>query len=182
MIKKISWGILCIAAFVWCIKIVNLNRDERGSYQYGMNEEIAGENISVKAVDALYVTQSGFLDHFEIEENIFEQYSTPDGKLICICLEVTNISDKKIEWDQVMEWTYCGFETRTWASTNMSYVEQKMNLFQTDALYPGQTQDIWYATLVNPVCFREETWEELQTDDFRYVLSLAPQKLSIQME
>jgi hypothetical protein len=166
----------------WSFKIMILNRGNTVVYQYKMNEEIKGENISIKAVDALFLSQNDFLTYFNIEDNVFELYDTPEGKIICICLEVTNLSNENIEWDNVMSWTYCGFETRTWASTNMSYVEQKMNVFQTDSLYSGQTQAIWYATLVSPVCFKTRTWNELKVEDFDYVLCLTPEKVRIRME
>lgn len=182
MIKKVLFVFLYFFGVVWCFKIADINKDQSVLHQYEMNREIRGEDISIKAVDALFLSQKEFLMYFNMEDNIFEEYETLNGKLICICLEITNISNRKIEWDQVMESTGYGFETRTWASTNMSPIGQNINIFQTDSLNVGQTQAVWYATMVNPTCFKRGTWSQLKVNDFYYVLSLAPEKLRIQME
>lgn len=182
MIKKVVFVVLCIFVVTWSFRIDRINTSKTDIYQYDMDEEIRGDNISVKAKKALFLAKEDYIKNFALDGEIFEMYGITDGKIICVCLEVENISEESIEWDRIVEWTYCGFESRTWASTNMAFLVQNVNCFQTDSLAPGESQTIWYATLVNPVCFKSKTWKCLEVDDFGYVISLEPKKLVIRLE
>lgn len=147
-----------------------------------MNESIVREEISVAAVEAHLYEQNEFLHEFSINENLFETYKSPDGKVLCVCLDVKNISNNDIEWTQVEELTNCGFESRTWGSTNFPVAGQYLNIYKTDKLYAGNEQLIWYVTLVNPICFKDETWSSISVEDFRYTMTLIPEKIQIRLE
>ncbi len=53
-----------------------------------MNEPIVGEEISVTAVEAHLYEQKDFLNKFSIDEDLFETYKSPNGKVLCVCLNI----------------------------------------------------------------------------------------------
>lgn len=182
MIKKIILCVLMVLCFGWSFRIAQMNQNKKQVSIYNMNESIDGEEMSVTAVESHLYEQEEFLHKFSIDEDLFETYKSPEGKVLCVCLAVKNISNKDIEWAKIEEWTNCGFESRTWGSTNLPVAGQYLNVYKTDKLYAGNEQLIWYVTLVNPICFKDKTWSSISINDFRYTVTLIPEKIQIRLE
>lgn len=182
IIKKFFLFVMVALCIGWSFRISQINQNKKQVSVYDMNESIAGEKISVTAVEAHLYNQKEFSNKFSTDESLFESYKSPDGKVLCVCLNVKNISDNDIEWGQIEEWTNCGFESKTWGSTNFPVAGQYLNIYKTDKLYAGNEQLIWYVTLVNPICFKDKTWNSLSINDFRYTVTLFPEKIQIRLE
>lgn len=145
-----------------------------------MGGELQGENISIVPLEAHLFSRNDFLEYFHLTEEVLEN-EDENCKLICVCLLVSNITEQDMSWDYVMNATSCGFETKTWASVNMFNIGSKLNIFKDECLRADKSQKIWYVTVVNPICFKSKTWEKLERRDFSYILSLAPEKIKVQL-
>ncbi len=66
---------------------------------------------------------------------------------------------------------------------NFPVAGQYLNIYKMDKLYAGNEQFIWYVTLVNPICFKDKKpGRQISIDDFRYTVTLNPQKIQIRLE
>lgn len=184
MNRKMLLGVFCVMVLCWCCRIYFVNQMKSNDYQIQMGEEIQKEEIRIEPLAAHLFTEQEFCENFCFKEEDLPEnyYEDNDRKLICVCLEVYNTSGQDISWDLVMENTVCGFETKTWATTNDSYIESQLNVFRDECLRAGKKQKIWYAAEVNQICFKEETWKQLRTSDFEYILSLGSEKISVCLE
>lgn len=182
MNKRVVLCVLCCAFFFWCCRIYSINQISMHEYKIEMDKELQGKNISICSVDAHLFSRDEFLKYFHLTEDVLNENEDENCKFICVCLLVSNVTEQDISWDLVMEATSCGFETKTWASTNMPYIGSKINVFEDECLRANQSQKIWYVTVVNPVCFKDTTWEQLECKDFCYVLSIKPDRICIQLE
>lgn len=182
MNKKAVLCIVCCIVLFWCCRIYSINQIRGNEYQIQMGEELQGENISIVPLEAHLFSRYDFLEYFHLTEDVLNENENENCKFICVCLLVSNVTEQDISWDLVMNATSCGFETKTWASTNMSYIGSKLNVFEDECLRANQSQKIWYVTVVNPICFKDKTWGQLECKDFCYVLSLTPEKINVQLE
>lgn len=182
MSKRLVGLALSTVIVLWCSRIYGINQTEKKEYIIPMQETYYGESISITPLESHLFDREDFLQYFPIEEEMLSVAGDSNCKFICVCIQVSNLSQQDITWDWVMDVTSCGFETKTWASTNITYIGSKINIFSDDSLQVGQSQKIWYVTIVNPVCFKNETWEQLKCDEFRYVLALGDEKICIQLE
>lgn len=183
MIKKIALCVMCCAIFFWCYRIYSINQNREPEHRIQMGEELQGENMSIVPIEAHLFSKEDFLEYFHLtEEVLFVNDVYENYRMICVCLSVTNITEQDISWDMVMDATTCGFETKTWGSVSSPYEASYINAFTEECLRAGQSQKIWYVTYVNPVCFKEKTWEQMECKDFSCVLSQESKKISIQLE
>ncbi len=182
MNKKVVFCIIFCVFLYWCGRIYSINQTQETSHYVQMGEEFEIDGISVVSLEAQLFSRSDFLEYFQLEEDVLNESEDRACKLICTCLLVSNHTERDMSWDEVMNITSCGFQTRTWSSLNMSYIGGALNVFEEESLRKNGSQRIWYVAVVNPICFKDKTWEQLKSSDFCYVLSLAPQKVNIQLE
>lgn len=182
MSKKIIGLVFCTIIILWCWRIYRINQTQTNEYIIPMLDTYYGKSISITPVESYLLDKEDFLIQFPVDEELLNMVGERESKFICVCVQVTNTSQQNITWDWVMEVTSCGFETKTWGSTNITYIGNKINVFDKESLEIGQSQKIWYVTVVNPICFKDATWKRLKCEDFRYVLALGEEKISIQLE
>lgn len=182
MIKKIIWCVIACGISFWIFRIYSINQFTIPAYELEINQEYKTEKFCIEPVESYFFSMNEFLDYFNLPMDSLEGMDVTNSKLVCICLKVSNVTDKDISWDEVMEFTSNGFETETWGSINMTTIGGKINMFREDCLKSGAEQRIWYITIVNPISFKSVTWENLKCSDFYYVLSLYPRKVKIRLE
>lgn len=175
--KIVCWLLLCLFVF-WGCRIYSINQCSDNTEYYDMEDVIDYDFMSVQPIESHLYTVEEFYERFGImsEETMGEKY------LLCVSLRVRNLSEEKISWDTVMEHTNCGFETTTWASAIATNETMALNVFYTDALEVNGTQDIWYVTGVNEICFKSKNWECIKEYPFSYVLTLYPEKIKIRLK
>ncbi|MDE6626563.1 MAG: hypothetical protein K2K56_09370 [Lachnospiraceae bacterium] len=180
MKKPVIIVVLCIA-FFWGGRIYSTNQIKDKVDYYDMQSVVENDGISINPLESHLYTVNEYIERFHISmEDIGVE--DMDSRIICICLEMTNGTERDISWDEIMARTECGFETLTWMSSVSPYTGSKINVFTDESFKPNATQKIWYATTINRVCFRQKTWENMQEESFYYVLSLSPRKIKIRLE
>lgn len=180
MNKKVVLCIICCMILFWCGRIYSINQVREYEHQIQMGESLEREGIRIVPLEAHLFSRNDFLDYFHLTEDVLEM-EDETCKLICVCLAVSNVTEQNLSWDFVMDTTSCGFETKTWASLNASNIGSQLNIFKDECLQADQSQNIWYVTVVNPICFKSKTWKKLECRDFSYILSLAPGKIKVQL-
>ncbi|MEE0036012.1 MAG: hypothetical protein UEY44_06905 [Coprococcus sp.] len=183
MIKKLVCILFAGIALFWCYRIwsINSGADEVKRFEFAMNQDIQGEKVKLKAVKAGYISIDEAQEMFSIGNSLALDGNI-EQKVVYVCIEAVNTSDIAIDWSDLMEWIECGFETNAWSGVSLGFITQSSNVFYTESFEPGQTQDIWFATLVDSSVFKEKNWKQLNVHDFYYVLSISPDRMRIRLE
>ncbi len=180
--KKIALYAVCCALLLWCCRIYSVNRVE-GEREYIMQlgETLQAEGMDIVPLEAHLFSQEEYLEYFGLTQDKLVESDT-NSRIICVCLSVTNTTERDMSWDVVMDKTTGGFETKTWGSMSSPYEGREINVFMDECLRSSQSQNVWYVTSVNPICFRERTWKRMECKDFCYVLQQASGKTVIELE
>ncbi len=181
--KYIKNGLIFLfAIFIvfWSIRIWHINQTQTSIEVYEMGEDIECGDLSIRAIESMLLTKEELQERFDLPIDAFS-YSQDDGIVIVVHLSVTNTSSAAIEWDDVFNSIDCGFESSSWGSSNCILYGQYINCFYSPNLEPGTSQDIWFSTDVSRQCFKEKTWNQIETIPFYYVLTLDPYKVEIRL-
>ena len=108
--------------------------------------------------------------------------SCGEHKVLSICLNVTNKSNKDADIKEVRDFLEEGFESSSWSSAINPEVTKQINEANGESIAPGSTQKIWFVTEVNKMCFKDSTWKIIEELPFTYVLTLSPQKIAVRLD
>lgn len=174
--------LLVLFVVFWSARIWSVNQRSSLNTTYDIGQIIDGGDLSICATESLLLTREDFANRFDLPEDIYSDTEVDgDGKIVAVCINVTNTSGEAIEWDEVIDLIECGFETKSWASGMNILYGQYLNRFYSSSLESGASQDIWFATDVNKQCFKEKSWANIDDAQFYYVLSLEPYKVQIRL-
>lgn len=178
IIKIITFCMVAFAVF-WVCRIISVNKNANSNVVYKLGEEIDKGTVSLKATESFLLAKEEFEKKFETEiPDVYEG----EYLILCVRFNFENKTDYDISWDELFAYTDMGFETVTWASMIDPLLGNKINVLKTETFEAGTTQEIWYATPVNKVCFKEKNWNNISDYEFFYVLSLSPNKETIALE
>lgn len=167
----------CFAAF-WTGKIYSINKTQKKQeIVLEQKTEMIYDDLKIREEESHIYSQRTFERMYGIDI----PYIT-DGRIICTCLEVSNISDEDKNWDDVLDMLDCGFQSDTWASAIDPGIGQQMNVLSTQRLKMGEKCLLWFSTVMLPVSFKQSTWDDMKDRDFYYVLSLNPEKKMIHLD
>lgn len=173
-------GLLILACFValWIGKIYSINKTQKKQeIVVEQKTEVIYDDLKIREKESHIYSQRTFGQRYGIDTS----YIT-DGRILCTCLEVSNISDKDKNWDDVLDILNCGFQSDTWAGAIDPCIGQQMNVLSTQRLKMGEKCLLWFSTVMLPVSFKQSTWVDLTDEDFYYVLSLNPEKKMIHLD
>ena len=170
--------IACVVIF-WCGRIYSINsscEDNVKIYKSGDSVNISGLEIS--CIDAGIYDVGEFKSRFRADSvNVL----SPDDKIICVCVNVKNISDCNLAWDFVLQSMLGGFETVTWGSAIDFSALQDVNEFEGEELKAGDEKKVWCQTNLSQVSFSEHTWERVEEEGFYYVPVVEPVKIMMKL-
>ena len=171
--------VMCAVIF-WCGRIYSVNSacsDDTERYEAG--EVVPGQDIEMRCMESHIYSVDEYKQRFgDHEVYVLE----PGDRLLCVCLNVRNISGGSLSWDEVMDRTLGGFESVTWFSAVVPGMGQNINIFRSSQLDAGADQDIWYVTMVSRVSFSQKTWDNIKGEEFWYVPALEPVKIMMKLE
>ncbi|MBO5260874.1 MAG: hypothetical protein J6A82_01280 [Coprococcus sp.] len=177
-LKFYVYTILTCFVVFWCGKIhsVNVSQRSRDSV-YEKNDVVTYDGLRIIEKEAHIYEHVLFEQRFCIDVNHVES-----GRVLCVCLEVKNISSQDLTWDYIFGVLECGFQTDTWASVVSPFIGQKLNIVPSDGLKKSDSCMLWFATTMLPVSFKQSTWDNIWDEDFYYVLSITPEKRMIKLD
>lgn len=178
-VKKFGELLVVLLVVFWCSRIWSINQVSDNTHIYEMKQTIECGDIAICAKDNVFFTPKEFEDYFDLDARSIDD--SDESYIIGVCLEITNNSDADIEWDEIISFVECGFESKTWASGINPLYGQFTNRFYTASLEAGSSQEVWFLTDVKKICFKESTWEHIEDENFYYVLSLSPYKVEIRL-
>lgn len=167
---------LCFFVF-WLGRIYSINRIAPDITCYDVGESVVFGDLRLDFDESHLYTPDEFKTRFGL---------TPDGeydeyRIISLCIEVTNLSDRSIEWSEVFAVLDLGFESSVWASSTDPMLLSRVNRFNHDNLPSKESQKIWFMTEVNSICFKDSSWENIDDYQYWYVISLVPQKTAVRL-
>lgn len=177
MKKIILLLVVCVIVF-WCGRIFSINQISPVNTYYNIGDTIDCGDLRLYFAESYLEDPSQFNDRFGIQNTVLEN----DYKMISICIEVTNLSDENIGWNEIFLFLEYGFESSVWASSIDPMVGPSMNRLRGEYLAPGESQKIWFATEIQKVCFKNSTWEKVDDYQYFYVLTSTPQKIAVTLE
>lgn len=175
---------LCLCIFIfWAGRIYSMNSVyDDNEVIYGSDDSIEISDISVIQKEAHIYSSHKFSSLYAEAEAMMDSGYLPESdRVICVCLMVTNISSRALEWDEVMLSLQCGFESLTWGCSVDPSITAVMNMFYTEKLEPGQCQNIWFAADMSPLSFKRKHWNNLGEMDMYYVFSLSPERMKMKL-
>lgn len=176
MKKAIAITMICVL-FFWVGRIYNINQNPPITTYYNIGDTIQCGDLE------LSFSESHIDELKEFNERFGNDYSTNDEiRIISICINVTNKSNNDINWDDVMDFLGCGFESSVWASAIDPNLGSMVNRFSKRSLASGKTQKIWFLSQINKICFKDTSWNKLNSFQFSYVLSLSPSKIAVRVK
>lgn len=164
---------------LWTMRIIRVNQESRISEAaIGMGETFDWMGVEATPLEAhLYTLQE--------YNKIMGTDAVTDGNdddILCLKINVVNRTGEAIGWDAFFDQFGYGFETVTWGSAGVPSLGAKLNLFASETLEDGASQEIWLATIVERDCFRESHWETISDMEFWYVMSVYPEPVRIRLE
>lgn len=181
--KIISFIIGCVLLF-WVYKVIKVN-NEVGitNKDYTMGEEIYNGNIKIVPMEAHIYTTDEYINHFNVE---LDEYWLPDESteylIVCMKLQITNNGKNDVDWDVIISSLGYGFESDTWCSSIVPQLCAPINCFSSDVLVVGESQELWLATTVIKICFKDSTWKRIEQEQFYYVMETYPERKRIKLD
>lgn len=167
----------CFVVF-WSGKIYTVNKTQKHREIVCEPQcEMVFEGIKVSEKESHIYEQKSFEHKYGVNIGYIE-----GGRVLCTCLEVTNVSDEYMTWDDVFELLECGFESDTWAGAIAPVIGQQLNILYSAGLGKNDSCALWFVTTMHPVSFKRSTWDYIQDEDFYYVLSMTPEKRKIHLD
>ncbi len=170
--------VMCVAIF-WCGRIYSINsncEDNVDIYMNGESIDISGLELSCMDADIYDVSEYKLC--FGVD---YVNVLSPDDKIICVCVNVKNISDSNLTWDYVLQSMLGGFETVTWGSAIDFSAIQDVNEFDGEGLKSGDEKKIWCQTNLSQVSFNKHTWKDVEEEEFYYVPVIEPVKIMMKL-
>lgn len=182
MNKILRIGLFITVLFVlfWCGRIWSINQVEDDTVVYEMNQLIDCGDITIEAIDSFLLTVEEFENRFDLPEGTIWE-SADDEYVVGVCLDVTNITEAAIEWDDLFDFISFGFESKGWATASAPFLAPSVNTFYSESFEAGANQEIWLFATVSKICFKDSTWENIRSREFFYVLTLSPYKVEIRL-
>lgn len=178
MRKVITIIVICLSA-LWAVRIVLINQNPPVTDYYNI-----GDKVEFRGTEVLFC-ESHLEDPEEFKARTGIDYDNGDVgvcKLVSVCFEVTNKSDKDIKWDSLMEWFDGGFVSpECWCTAYESKIMQELNMFRGERFSPGEKQKIWFVAIVNKLCFKEKAWERINEREFLYILYCFTNKTAVRI-
>jgi len=135
---------------------------------------------TIEAIDSFLLTVEEFENRFDLPEGTIESYGDEEC-VVGVCLDVTNITEAAIEWDDLFEFISFGFESKGWTGASVPFLAPSVNIFYSESFEAGANQEIWLFTTVSKTCFKDSNWENIRSREFFYVLTLSPYKVEIRL-
>ena len=177
MKRQIMVFAILFALLIWGIRVINLNRDMKTDIQYiEYGQEFYTGPVTVRTVQFLLLDEESYEAQFGVVTDMGDA-----KKALCLQFEVYNGSDASVSWDDVFANMGEGFECKAWYSVYDPYMTANLNVFPSEKLAPGETEEFWLVTTVSKICFRDKTWEKLSDMEFEYVLSMYPDAVRIRL-
>lgn len=177
--KKLLILFLLWILLLWGVRIVRINREsEVSEVSLQMQETFDWMGVETTPLEAhMYTLQ-------EYNEIMGADAATDgnDDYILCLKLNVVNRTGEDISWDALFDNFGYGFETTTWCSAIQPYLGAEINIFYTETLQDGSSQDIWFATTVEKDCFKKKHWDDITGMDYYYVMSVYPEPVKIKLE
>ena len=175
--KGISAVLACLM-FFWIGRIVSINRIAPSTLYYDIGDSMDCGEVELLFLESHIDNPNEFTDRFGVNYvNDEAEY-----RMISICIEVFNKSDKDIAWNEIFSFLEGGFESPTWASTIDPSATSMINILNNNSLASGNSQRIWLLTEINKSCFKDSTWQRIEKTQYIYVLSLVPQKTAVRLD
>lgn len=176
MRKTVTILVLSIMLF-WIFRIYSINQNKPEVTYYCIGDTADCGDLELYFAESHLDSPDEFAERFDVDfENIDGDY-----RMISLCIEVTNKSVEEIEWENIFDFLECGFESSVWASAVDPFIMSQVNRFNSNYLYPQKKQKIWFLTEVNSVCYRDESWANINDFQYNYVLSLVPKKTAVRL-
>ncbi|MCR4670527.1 MAG: hypothetical protein K5643_04970 [Saccharofermentans sp.] len=178
MKKVMAVILLCLIVF-WSGRIYSINQDPPVSKNYNIGDTVESGDLELYFAESYLEELNEFNTRFGTE---FDNGADGECRILSLCIDVTNKSDRDVSWEKVMGFIECGFESPVWASSVDIRLMPMVNIFHSESLAPGHRQKIWFVTPVNKVCFKDSSWENIDDYTYMYVLSLSPQKIAVRLD
>lgn len=177
MKKVIASITVCLFVF-WTARIISINRNPPITEYYNIGDTMDCGDLEVLFVESHLDSPYEFKERFGVDSDD----SCGEHKVLSICLNVTNKSNKDADIKEVRDFLEEGFESSSWSSAINPEVTKQINEANGESIAPGSTQKIWFVTEVNKMCFKDSTWKIIEESPFTYVLTLSPQKIAVRLD
>ena len=177
MKRQILVFLCLLALLLWAVRVINLNRETEADIRYiEYGQEFYNGPAVVRTLQFLLLDEAAYEAQFGVVTDMGDA-----KKALCLQFEIRNESDASITWDEVFANMGDGFECKGWYSVYDPYMTANLNVFPSEELAPGETEEFWLVTTVSKICFRDKTWEKLSDMEFEYVLSMYPDAVRIRL-
>ena len=177
MKRQILVFLCLLALLLWAVRVINLNRETEADIRYiEYGQEFYNGPAVVRTLQFLLLDEAAYEAQFGVVTDMGDA-----KKALCLQFEVYNGSDASVSWDDVFANMGEGFECKAWYSVYDPYMTANLNVFPSEKLAPGETEEFWLVTTVSKICFRDKTWEKLSDMEFEYVLSMYPDAVRIRL-
>ena len=168
---------ICFLVF-WTGRIISINQNPPITTYYDIGDTLDCGDLEVSFVESHLDSPEQFKERFGFESDD----SCGEHKVLSICINAANKSDRDADLKEIFDFLECGFESKTWSSAINPKATSKINNFGEEILAPGITRKIWYVTEVNKMCYRDSSWNNINEIQFTYVLTLSPQKIAVRLK
>lgn len=169
----------CFGAF-WFGKIYSVNKTQKKSeIVLDKEDELLYGGLKITEKESHIYKEKEFERKYDID---LDYDYDENGRILCTCLEVTNISDQNKTWQDVLDMIDGGFQSDTWASSITPSIGQQMNILPAEGLNKNSSYKLWFSTTMLPVSFKKSTWNHLADEEFYYVLSMPSDKIMIHLD
>ena len=177
MKRIISMLVICAVLF-WCGRIYSINQISPIIYYYDIGDVLECGDLELYFAESYLDDPNEFNNRFGIDYVPLED----EYKMLSICIEVTNVSDDNIKWNDIFGFLEYGFESSVWASSVDPMVGPSINKFSSEYLSAGESQKIWFSTEIQKACFKDSSWDNVDDYQYLYVLTLVPHKIAVRLE
>ena len=175
--KRIIIAIVVCMFIFWAARIVSINRNPPITTYYNIGDTLDCGDLEIRFIESHLDDTEGFKERF----GVVSDNSCGEHKVLSICINVTNRSNKDADIEDVCDFLEEGFECPVWASAINPEVTKQINAVNGKSIAPEGSMKLWFVTEVNKICFKESSWKHLDEFAFTYVLTLSPQKIAVRL-
>lgn len=172
--------VILIAVFViaWSVRILSINQSPPATTYYEIGDKVKCGNFELEFIE------SHVDDPAEFEERFGVKYENTEGdyKMISICIDVKNISDKDISIDDIYDKIGYGYESAVWRNGISPEACNLVNVYGRYFLSPGDSMKIWFLSEINKISFKKSIWEKVNEYQYIYIFTYIPQRSAVRIK
>ena len=170
---------------IWIYRIVTINKSAyKKTNYYEMNESFRYMDVEVKALEAHIYTPDEFEE--KVGGVIGDKKDDDSMKIICMKLNIKNVSGKTISWDKLFNnETGLGFSSadKLWCGAYWPSYTANINFVPGEAFEDGEEVELWYSTAMNKEAgVSKKTWKNPMRRGYYYVFDTYPNAKKIRLK